>query len=83
MLIYLLVCFVFPANPPEFNSLREGSNGGGGKDWKVKLLLLSIKSCTNVCSTAMIGTLQSSSLCKQEQSDSSANAVFANRKIKL
>ena len=62
---YSLVCFIFTADPPKFNSLREGSNGGGGKDWKVKFLLLSIKSCTDVRSTAMIGALQSSSLCKQ------------------
>ena len=71
-----LVSFVFTTNPPEFNSLREGTNGGGWKDWKIKLLLLSIKSCTNICSTAVIRVLQSSSLHNKKR-----NSIPANRQL--
>ena len=58
----LLVSLVFTTHPPQFNSLREGSNCGGWEDWKVELLLLSIQSSADICGTAMIGTLQCSSL---------------------
>jgi len=58
----LLASLVFPTHLPQFNSLREGSNGGSWEDWKVELLLLSIQSSGDICGAAMIRTLQCSSL---------------------
>lgn len=58
----LLVSLVFTAHPPQFNSLREGSNCGRWENWKVELLLLSIQSGADICCTAMIRALQCSSL---------------------
>lgn len=59
---FLLLSLEFTAYPPEFYSLREGSNSGGWEDWKIELLLLSIKPGTDIGSTAMVRTLQCSSL---------------------
>jgi len=58
----LLGSLVFTSHLPQFNSLREGSNGGSWEDWKVELLLLSIQSSADICGAAMIRTLQCSSL---------------------
>lgn len=60
--VHSLLGLVFTSNPSEFNGLREGSNGGSWKNWKVKLLLLSIKSSTHIGCSAMLRTLQISSL---------------------
>jgi hypothetical protein len=61
----LLLGLVLTADPSEFNGLGEGPNGGGWENWKVELLLLSIQSGTHICGTAVVRTLQSSSLIKQ------------------
>lgn len=49
-----LLSLVFTADSPKFNGLWEGSNCGGWEDWKIELLLLSIQSSTNVCSTSVV-----------------------------
>lgn len=49
-----LLGLVFTADSPEFHGLWEGSNGGGWEDWKVQLLLLGIKSSTDIGSTAVV-----------------------------
>jgi len=45
---------VFTADAAELNGLREGSDGGGGEDRKVEILLLSVESLTNIGFTAVI-----------------------------
>ena len=49
-----LLSLVFTADSHKFNALWEGSNRGGWEDWKIELLLLSIQSSTNVCSTSVV-----------------------------
>ena len=65
----LLLGLVFTTHSSELHCLWEGTNSGGWEDWKVKLLLLSIKSGGNICSTAMIRTLQCSSLVEQQKKE--------------
>lgn len=56
----------FTSDSSEIHRLWERSNGGGRKIWQVQLLLLSIQPSTDICGSAMVRTLQSSSLNKKE-----------------
>lgn len=48
MRIDSLLGLVFTAHPSQFNSLGERANGRSWEDWKIELLLLSIKSGTYI-----------------------------------